>query len=31
MGCTAIVLLITKDKYYIANVGDSKAVLFKKN
>ena len=31
MGCTAIVLLITKNKYYIANVGDSKAILLKRN
>lgn len=31
MGSTAIVLLLTKDKYYVANVGDSKAILIKKN
>ena len=26
-GCTANVLLITKDKYYVANAGDSRSVL----
>lgn len=31
MGCTAIVLLLTNNKYYVANVGDSKAILIKKN
>ena len=29
-GCTAIILLLTKEKYYIANLGDSKAILFTK-
>lgn len=27
-GCTALILLITKQKYYTANIGDSKAILF---
>lgn len=27
MGCTANVLLITKDQYYVANAGDSRSVL----
>ena len=26
-GTTAVTVLITKDKYYIANIGDSRAVL----
>ena len=26
-GCTANVILITSDKYYIANAGDSRSVL----
>lgn len=26
-GTTAIVLLVTKDRYYVANIGDSRAVL----
>jgi len=26
-GCTANVLLITKDKYYVANAGDSRSAL----
>lgn len=30
-GCTAVVLLITPDKYYTANVGDSRVLLFKKD
>lgn len=31
VGCTANVVLITKDKYYIANIGDSRAALGLKN
>lgn len=27
-GCTAVVLLITPDKYYVANAGDSRCVLY---
>ena len=30
-GCTANVLLITPDKYYVANAGDSRAVLSRSN
>lgn len=29
-GCTAVVLLITPEKYYVANAGDSRCVLFNK-
>jgi serine/threonine protein phosphatase PrpC len=29
-GCTANVVLVTKDAYYTANIGDSRAVLCKK-
>lgn len=27
-GCTAVVLLMTPDKYYVANAGDSRCVLY---
>jgi serine/threonine protein phosphatase PrpC len=27
-GCTALVCLVTKDKIYIANAGDSKAIAY---
>lgn len=27
-GCTAIVLLITQNKFYVANLGDSRAILY---
>lgn len=30
-GCTAVVLLITPDKYYVANAGDSRCVLYTKD
>lgn len=30
-GCTAVVLLITPEKYYVANAGDSRCVLFSKD
>ena len=30
-GCTAILLLFNKTNYYIANVGDSRIILYKKN
>lgn len=30
-GCTAIVLLITPEKYYVANAGDSRCVLYTKD
>lgn len=29
-GCTAVVLLLTPEKYYIANAGDSRCVLYNK-
>lgn len=29
-GCTANIVLITKDKYYVANIGDSRAALAQK-
>ena len=29
-GCTAVVLLITPEKYYVANAGDSRCVLYTK-
>jgi serine/threonine protein phosphatase PrpC len=29
-GCTGNVVLITKDKYYVANIGDSRAALAQK-
>jgi serine/threonine protein phosphatase PrpC len=29
-GCTANVILITKDKYYVANIGDSRSGLAQK-
>lgn len=30
-GCTAVVLLITPDKYYVASAGDSRCVMYQKN
>ena len=30
-GCTAIVIVITPDKYYIANDGNSRSVLMRGN
>ncbi len=30
-GCTANVILVTNHKYYIANIGDSRSVLCRKN
>lgn len=30
-GCTAVVVLILKDKYFVANAGDSRCLLIKKN
>lgn len=30
-GCTANVVLLTKDKYYIANAGDARAILYTKD
>jgi serine/threonine protein phosphatase PrpC len=29
VGCTANVLLMTPDKYYIANAGDSRSALYR--
>lgn len=29
-GCTAVSLLITPDKYYVASAGDSRCIMFNK-
>ena len=31
VGCTANIILITKDKYYVANIGDSRSGLAQRN
>ncbi len=30
-GCTANVLLIVKDIYYVANAGDARSIIYNKN